>query len=45
MSQNRKDTETVYVLIAIAACFIFPYIFSGGKITPGYLIGRLLGWE
>ena len=45
MSQNRKDLETVYVVIAIASIFIFPYVFSGGKWTPDYLIGRLLGWE
>ena len=45
MSQNRKDLETFYVLIAIIALFAFPYVFSGGTMTPDYLIGRLLGWE
>ena len=45
MSQNRKDIETVYVLIAIVALFAFPYFLSGGEWTPRYLIGRLLGWE
>lgn len=45
MRQNRKDLETLYVVIAIASCFIFPYVLSGGTMTPGYLLRRLFGWE
>gem|GEM_PF-2314230 len=45
MSPNRRDLETLYILIAIVSLFAFPYIFSGGEMTPEYLLKRLFGGE